>query len=214
MQKSEVINILKKDLNFNDRSIDKLKKFTELVLSANKNYNLIAKSTESSIWDRHILDSAQLVKFIDFNALSLADLGSGAGFPGLIIEIFNKNKDFHVKLYEKSSVKRQFLINVIKKLDLNAKILGDVRDEVLDSDIIVCRAFKKLDQVIQVSREIAKKPHKLMILKGQNAQVEINKTFKTKKYSYKLVNSITNAKSKIILMEIDKNDKTDNISSN
>ena len=214
MQKSEVINILKKDLNFNDRSIDKLKKFTELVLSANKNYNLIAKSTESSIWDRHILDSAQLVKFIDFNALSLADLGSGAGFPGLIIEIFNKNKDFHVKLYEKSSVKRQFLINVIKKLDLNAKILGDVRDEVLDSDIIVCRAFKKLDQVIQVSREIAKKPHKLMILKGQNAQVEINKTFKTKKYSYKLVNSITNTKSKIILMEIDKNDKTDNISSN
>ena len=202
MQKSEVINILKKDLNFNDRSIDKLKKFTELVLSANKNYNLIAKSTESSIWDRHILDSAQLVKFIDFNALSLADLGSGAGFPGLVIEIFNKNKDFHVKLYEKSYVKRQFLIDVIKKLGLNAEILGDVRDEVLDSNIIVCRAFKKLDQVIQVSREIAKKPHKLMILKGQNAQEEINKTFKTKKYSYKLVNSITNDKSKIILMEI------------
>ena len=214
MQKSEVINILKKDLNFNDRSIDKLKKFTELVLSANKNYNLIAKSTESSIWDRHILDSAQLVKFIDFNALSLADLGSGAGFPGLVIEIFNKNKDFHVKLYEKSYVKRQFLIDVIKKLGLNAEILGDVRDEVLDSNIIVCRAFKKLDQVIQVSREIAKKPHKLMILKGQNAQEEINKTFKTKKYSYKLVNSITNVKSKIILMEIDKNDKTDNTSSN
>ena len=214
MQQLEVINILKKDLNFNDGSIEKLKKFAELVINENKNHNLIAKSTEASIWDRHILDSAQLVKYIDFNAFSLADLGSGAGFPGLVIEIFNKNKDFHVKLYEKSSVKRQFLINVIKKLDLNAEILGDVRDEVLDSDIIVCRAFKKLDQIIQVSREIAKKPHKLIILKGQNAQIEINKTFKTKKYSYKLVNSITNAKSKIILMEIDKNDKTDNISSN
>ena len=203
MQKFEVINVLKKDLNFNDRSIDKLKKFTELVLSANKNHNLIAKSTESSIWDRHILDSAQLVKFIDFKASSLADLGSGAGFPGLVIEIFNKNKDFHVKLYEKSSVKRQFLSNVTKQLNLNAEILGDVRDEVLDTDIIVCRAFKKLDRVIQVSREIAKKPHKLIILKGQNAQEEINKTFKTRKYSYKLVNSITNGKSKIILMQID-----------
>ena len=203
MQQLEVIKILKKDLNFNDGAIEKLKKFAELVLGENKNHNLIAKSTEASIWDRHILDSAQLVKFIDFNAGSLADLGSGAGFPGLIIEIFNKNKDFHVKLYEKSSVKRQFLINVIKKLDLNAEILGDVRDEVLDSDIIVCRAFKKLDRVIQVSREIAKKPHKLMILKGQNAQKEINKTFKTRKYSYKLVKSITNDKSKIILMQID-----------
>ena len=214
MQQLEVINILKKDLNFNEGSIEKLKKFAELVISENKNHNLIAKSTEASIWDRHILDSAQLVKYIDFNALSLADLGSGAGFPGIVIEIFNKNKDFHVKLYEKSSVKRQFLINVNRKLDLNAEILGDVRDEVLDSDIIVCRAFKKLDQVIQVSREIAKKPHKLMILKGQNAQIEINKTFKTKKYSYKLVNSITNTKSKIILMEINKNDTTNNISSN
>ena len=202
MQQLEVIKILKKDLNFKDESIEKLKKFVELVLIENKNHNLIAKSTEATIWDRHILDSAQLVKFIDFNALSLADLGSGAGFPGLVIEIFNKNKDFHVKLYEKSSVKRKFLTNVIKKLELNAEIFGDVRDEVLDTDIIVCRAFRKLDRVIQVSREFAKKPHKLMILKGQNAQEEINKTFKTKKYSYKLVNSITNAKSKIILIDI------------
>ena len=202
MQQLEVISILKKDLNFNDRSIEKLKKFVELILNENKNHNLIARSTESSIWDRHILDSAQLVKFIDFKLTSLADLGSGAGFPGLIIEIFNKNKDFHVKLYEKSPVKRRFLSNVIKELDLSAEVYGDVRDEVLDADIIVCRAFKKLDQVIQVSREIAKKPHKLMILKGQNAQEEINKTLKTKKYSYKLVNSMTNAKSKIILMKI------------
>ena len=204
MQESAVINVLKKDLNFNDRSIEKLKRFVKLVLIENKNHNLIAKSTETSIWDRHILDSAQLVKFIDFKSLSLADLGSGAGFPGLVIEIFNKNKDFHVKLYEKSPVKRQFLSKVIKELDLNAEVYGDLREEVLDADIIVCRAFKKLERVIQVSREIAKRPHKLMILKGQNAQEEINKTLKIKKYSYKLVNSITNTKSKIILMEINK----------
>ena len=206
MQESAVINILKKDLNFSDKSIEKLKRFVKLVLSENKNHNLIAKSTEASIWNRHILDSAQLVKFIDFKSLSLADLGSGAGFPGLVIEIFNKNKGFHVKLYEKSSVKRQFLSKVIKELDLNAEVCGDIRDEYIDCDIIVCRAFKKLGQVIQVSREIAKKPHKLMILKGQNAQEEINKTFKTKKYSYKLVNSITNDKSKIILMQINLNE--------
>ena len=133
MQESAVINVLKKDLNFNDRSIEKLKRFVKLVLIENKNHNLIAKSTETSIWDRHILDSAQLVKFIDFKSLSLADLGSGAGFPGLVIEIFNKNKDFHVKLYEKSSVKREFLRKVIKELELNAEVYGDIRDEDLDS---------------------------------------------------------------------------------
>ena len=202
MQQLEVINILKNDLNFTDQSIEKLKVFTKLVLEENKNHNLISKSTENHIWVRHVLDSAQLVKFIDFSCNSLADLGAGAGFPGLVVEIFNKNKDFHVKLFEKSPVKRQFLLNVITKLGLNAKVLGDVRNEKLDTDIIICRAFKKLDQVIQVSREIAKKPHKLIILKGQNAQEEINKSFKNKKYPYKLENSITNIDSKIILMDI------------
>ena len=204
MQQLEVINILKKSLNFTDHSIEKLKKFTNLVLNENQNYNLIAKSTENQIWHRHILDSAQLVKFIDFNINSVADLGTGAGFPGLVVEIFNKNKDFHVKLYEKSPVKRRFLTGVIKELSLNAEVLGDVRNEVIDSEIIICRAFKKLDKTIQVSREIAKTPHKLMILKGQNAQKEIKNSFKTKKYPYKLESSMTNKDSKIILMEINK----------
>ena len=204
MQQLEVINILKKELNFTNKSIEKLKEFVDLVLKENKNHNLIAKSTENQIWERHILDSAQLVKFIDFNLKSLADLGSGAGFPGLVVEIFNKNRDFHVKLYEKSPVKRRFLMSAIKELRLNADVLGDVRHEVLDTDIIICRAFKKLDQVIQVSREIAQKPHKLMILKGQNAQEEVKNSFKTKKYSYKLESSMTNKDSKIILMEINK----------
>ena len=202
MQQLEVINILKKDLNFTDQSILKLKKFTNLVLKENKKYNLISKTTENQIWARHILDSAQLVKFIDFSSNSLADLGSGAGFPGIVLEIFNKNKGFHVKLYEKSPVKRRFLMKAIKELGLNAEVLGDIRDEKLDTDIIVCRAFKKLDYVIQVSREIAKKPHKLIILKGENAQEEINKSFKNKKYPYKLEKSITNIDSKIILMNI------------
>ena len=204
MQKLEVINILKNSLNFSDQEIEKLKKFANLVLMENKNYNLISKSTENQIWFRHILDSAQLVKFIDFNLKSLADLGTGAGFPGLVVAIFNKNKAFHVKLYEKSPVKRRFLKEVIKELSINAEILGDVRNEAIDSDIIICRAFKKLDNVIQVSREIAKKPHKLMILKGQNAQKEIKNSFKTKKYPYKLEKSMTNKDSRIILMEINK----------
>ena len=204
MQQLEVINILKNSLNFSDHAIEKLKKFANLVLMENKNYNLISKSTENQIWFRHILDSAQLVKFIDFNLKSLADLGSGAGFPGLVVAIFNKNKAFHVKLYEKSPVKRRFLKEVIKELSINAETLGDVRNEAIDSDIIICRAFKKLDNVIQVSREIAKKPYKLVILKGQNAQKEIKNSSKTKKYPYKLEKSMTNKDSRIILMEINK----------
>ena len=97
MQEQEVINILKKELKFTDQSIDKLKMFEIELLKANINHNFISKSTESLIWSRHILDSAQLVKFINFKNGSLSDLGSGAGFPGLILAIYNQNFNFHVK---------------------------------------------------------------------------------------------------------------------
>jgi len=200
MQEYDVIQILQKDLNFNESSINKLKLFSKKLISANQKYNLISRSTEPDIWHRHILDSAQLVKFIDFKSGSLSDLGSGAGFPGIVLGIFNENKDFHVKLYEKSPVKREFLSDIISVLDINAKVLNNIYDEGINSDIVVCRAFKKLDQVIQVSREIAKKPHKLIVLKGQNAQEELNKAFKNRKYPYKIERSISNKDSRIIII--------------
>ena len=202
MREQEVIKILQKELKFTDQSIDKLKMFVTELLNANKKYNFIAKSTEGSIWSRHILDSAQLVKFINFKHGSLSDLGSGAGFPGLVLAIHNQNFNFHVKLYEKSDVKRDFLDEMISKLKIKALSLTNIFDGNIDSEYIVSRAFKKLDKIIQVSREIAKKPHKLIILKGQNAQLEANKAFKYQKYSYKLVTSMTDKKSKIIIADI------------
>ena len=201
MQEETVIKTLKNDLNFTDESILKLKLFYKILLKANKNHNFISKSTELNIWHRHILDSAQIVKFVDFEQGSLADFGSGAGFPGLVLALFNKNKDFHVKLYEKSPVKRKFLQEVIKELDIKAHIYSNIYHEKITSNTVVCRAFKKLDQLIQVSREIVKIPHKLIVLKGQNAQQELNKAFKKEKYDYKLEKSITNDKSKIVIIK-------------
>ena len=202
MQEHKVIEILQEELNFADQSIDKLIMFTEELLKVNKRYNLISKSTEKLIWSRHILDSAQLTKYIDFKQGSLADLGSGAGFPGIVLAIYNQNFNFHVKLYEKSTVKRDFLDEMIGKLKIKVTLFSNVFDGKIESDYIVSRAFKKLDKIIQVSREIAKKPHKLIILKGKNAQEEANKAFKSYKYSYKLEKSMSDEKSKIIIADI------------
>ena len=203
MQDKEVISTLHQ-LNFSKKNIFDIKIFIIELLKANKKHNFISKSTENVIWHRHILDSAQLVKFIDFSKGSLSDLGSGAGFPGLILAIFNKNKDFHVKLYEKSPVKRAFLKDIIVGLSLKIELRGNVYDEIIDTDYIVSRAFKKLEAIIQVSREIAKKSHKLIILKGQNAQEDLKKAFNKEKYDYKLENSITNEGSKIIIVDFKK----------
>ena len=202
MQEQEVIKILQEELEFTDQSIDKLKMLETELLKANAKHNFIAKSTESHIWLRHILDSAQLIKYINFKRGSLSDLGSGAGFPGLILAIYNQNFNFHVKLYEKSPVKRDFLDKMIGKLKIKASLFSNVFDHKIESNYIISRAFKKLDKIIQVSREIAKKPHKLIILKGQNAQDEAIKAFKSYKYSYKLEKSMTDEKSKIIVADI------------
>ncbi len=201
MQEKKVIRILKEDLGFSDDSIKKLKIFSKSLIKANKQHNFISKNTESDLWGRHILDSAQLIKFIDFKHGSLADLGSGAGFPGIVLAIYNPNKAFHVKLFEKSPVKRKFLQKISKKLDVSVNIFSNIYDNKIDANVVVCRAFKKLEQVIQVSREIVKKSHKLIILKGQNAQEELEKAFKSHKYPYKIEKSITNEKSKIIIIE-------------
>jgi 16S rRNA (guanine527-N7)-methyltransferase len=145
MQDLEVINILQNQLNYSERSIADIKIFINELLKANKKHNFISKSTENVIWHRHVLDSAQLVKFIDFSKGSLSDLGSGAGFPGLILALFNKNKNFHVKLYEKSPVKRAFLMDISKRLSINVEVYGNVYQDFIDTDYIVSRAFKKLE---------------------------------------------------------------------
>ena len=205
MNQVDVINLLKFELGFTDDAVQKLVFFHDYLLKWNKKYNLISKSTENDIWNRHILDSAQLIKYIDnFRSSSISDLGSGAGLPGLILAIYFENKPFHVKLFEKSPVKREFLGKIIKKLNLKVNIYDNVYLEKISSDIIVCRAFKKLDEIIRISREIIKKSHYLIILKGKNAQAEIKSLSLSKNYSYKLKNSMTDKESKIILFEVKK----------
>ena len=208
MNTLEVKNILKNDLNFSESSLNKLEKFVLFLLKYNKNYNLIGKSTEKSVWIRHVLDTAQLLRFLDTDKKSiLADLGTGAGFPGVVMSIFDKKNNFHVKLYEKSPVKRTFLDQVKEMLNLKYQVLGDVYNENLDADIILCRAFKKLSEIIKISREKVKKNHKIIILKGKNAEIEINKLSLSANYSYKLERSITDNESKIIIVKANKNEK-------
>ena len=199
---SNVKRILLKDLNFDPPKIKKLENFVKKLLIYNKKHNLISKNTEKQIWDRHILDSAQLIKFIDVKSCSgIADLGTGGGFPGIILAIYFQNFNFHVKLYEKSPVKSSFLTDISKILGLNCKIIcNDVNSVKIDSNYIVCRAFRKLSYILNISRENCVKKHKIIVMKGKNAQEEINNTSQMKNYEYRLENSITDSDSKIIIL--------------
>ena len=208
MNETEIKDYLKNKLNFSNSDIIILSKFKDELLLFNKRYNLISKTTESTVWHRHILDSAQLVKFIDFNLHnSLSDLGTGGGFPGLVLAVYNKNPKFHVKLYEKSKIKCKFLNDIKKKLNLNYTVYeNDYHYHKINSFYIVCRAFKKLPKILDISREIVSKPHQLIILKGKDTQEKIKSAFKDHNHKYRLVKSITNKESNIVIAQNDNND--------
>ena len=202
MNEVNIIKHLKIKLKFDEEAIKKLKIFANYLLTYNKKYNLISKSTESVLWHRHILDSAQIIDFLPKKTLKVDDFGTGAGFPGIIISIFDQNNTFHVKLYEKSPVKREFLSRIRDILGLKFEIKEDIYSSNIKTDVIVARAFRKLDEIIKISREIVEKPHKIIILKGRNAQKEINKVSLKENYRYKLFNSITDQNSKILIIDV------------
>ena len=108
-----------------------------------------------------------------------------------------------MKLYEKSKVKVNFIKGVIEKLGLKNTTIyeNDYQSHILDTDYIVCRAFKKLPEILRISRETVKKPHKLIVMMGKSAQDELNKASKGMIYKYKLVPSITENDSKILLVD-------------
>ena len=88
--------------------------------------NLIGNSTINEIWTRHFLDSVQVIDFIDKNDKTLVDIGSGAGFPGLVLAIALKDRKIplKIKLIEKSPKKVKFLKNLINELHLNVEVIN------------------------------------------------------------------------------------------
>ena len=101
-------------------------KYISLILQKNQKINIISKNTalKKTIIERHIIDSAQVIDFIDLNSNIITDLGSGAGFPGIVVAIILKNmkNKMNVHLYEKSHHKNHFLKEVSEKLNLNTKV--------------------------------------------------------------------------------------------
>ena len=142
-------------------TIISLKKYEELLIKANKRLNLIGKSTINEIWHRHFLDSFQVIDFIDKNEKTLVDLGSGAGFPGLVLSIIATERKIplKIKLIEKSPKKINFLKEIISKLKLNADALNqnvqDKKFKFLD-DVFVARAFKPIPEILELIHSKAK----------------------------------------------------------
>ena len=126
MVNSQEIDTFSRFTQVSRETISSLIIYERMLIEANKNLNLIGKSTVNKIWTRHFLDSFQVIDFIDKNDTSLVDLGSGAGFPGLIMAIGLKDRKIpiEINLIEKSPKKIKFLKEIIKKLNLRVHVLN------------------------------------------------------------------------------------------
>ena len=126
MDRSTQIDTFSRFTQVSRETITSLVKYENYLIQSNKTLNLIGKSTINEIWTRHFLDSSQVIDFIDKNTKNLIDLGSGAGFPGLIIAILAKDRkiSLKVKLIEKSPKKASFLREIVNYLNLNVEVLN------------------------------------------------------------------------------------------
>ena len=183
-------------------TIISLEKFEELVLSANKKLNLIGKSTEYEIWNRHITDSFQVIDFIDKNDKSMIDLGTGAGFPGIVLALAAKERKIplEIMLIEKSQKKTKFLEKTIDKLNLNIKIIcKNILDEKnITADVFVARAFKPLQVILKLIHNKPLNYKKFFIFQGKTGSNELLQASKNWNIEYKQRASVTSDDSKIL----------------
>lgn len=197
IKRDEVFAEIKKFSSLNEEQIKSLEDYVLLLLQENENFNFIGKSTIENIWQRHILDSAQLLKFIPEKNLKFADFGSGAGLPGMILSILGL-KEIH--LVEKSFRKSEFLRRA-KLLSQNRIFVQQSKLEELGElsfDCIVSRALAPLDKLLEYSQKFLKKDGYCLFLKGKNLPQEIALAKKTFSFEQELFSSLTSKESNII----------------
>ena len=164
---------------------------------------MVGNSTINDIWTRHFLDSAQVIDLIDKNDKTLVDLGSGAGFPGLVIAIALQDSKIplKIKLIEKSPKKVKFLKNLINELQLNVEVINqNILEEPIKyfDDVFIERAFKPLKMILQLIHNKADNWKKIFIFLGKTGKSELLQASKSWEIEYKKRVSITSYDSTVI----------------
>ena len=189
-------------LNVSRETFPALEEFRSLLLSENKKINLISKSTEKESIKRHIIDSAQITDIIDINTKSCIDLGSGSGLPGVVLAIIFKKKGSKIKfdLYEKSQKKSNFLRKMVRHFKLNAEVKQKniFEERELEADIIVARAFKPLQTILELIDKNFVHYNRLILFLGKSGKGVINECLKSWKFDYEIMESLTDANSVIV----------------
>jgi 16S rRNA (guanine527-N7)-methyltransferase len=175
--------------------------FISMLQQGNDEINIISKETAKNdvIRERHIIDSAQIIEFVDLNSNIITDIGSGGGMPGIIISIMIKNhkNSAKVHLYEKSHHKSSFLRKISRDLKLNTKVIQENIFEVrnLESGTIMARAFKPLPTILDLVYKNFSSYKNLIVFMGKNGEKVLEETLINWDLDFEKKKSITSENS-------------------
>jgi 16S rRNA (guanine527-N7)-methyltransferase len=197
IEKNSVFNKIKKFSNLNKTQEKNLEDFVLMLLAENQKFNFIGKSTINNIWERHILDSAQLLSLIDDKSKKFADFGSGAGFPGMVLSILGL-KEIHLveKSFRKADFLRRAKILSQNRVFVHQTALEDLKD--IKFNCITSRALAPLPKLLEYSKLFLEKDGYCLFLKGRNLKNEIEDSKSAFKFDYELQPSLTSDESNII----------------
>jgi 16S rRNA (guanine527-N7)-methyltransferase len=202
MTENEAIAWLKTQLHVSRETLDALDTFVAFLKREAESQNLISASTLDHIWSRHIVDSAQLLLFTDISApqSKWLDLGSGAGFPGLVIALLTKH---HVTLVESRTRRIDYLQRAVEMLDLTHRVeVAGVALERLETapfSVISARAFAPLPKLFDLAARFATNNTLWLLPKGRNAKAEWEDAQAAWDGNFRTMDSVTDQEAGILV---------------
>lgn len=181
-------------------TLDRLDAFAELLRDESERQNLVSKASLATLWERHILDSAQLVRFASPHARSWLDLGTGAGFPGLMVPLFHPA---NVVLIESRRLRAEFLRTAAATLGISDRVeILCARLDIVSTrtfDVISARAFAPLPKLLGLAERFSKSGTIWILPKGRNAKSELEAARSSWQGDFRLEPSLTDAEAQIVV---------------
>ena len=178
-------------------TIEKLEAYVALLKEESARQNLVAASTLDQIWERHVLDSAQLVRFEPMPSASWVDIGSGAGLPGIVIACMISGS---MTLVEPRRLRAEFLHKAVESLELNVSVVSSKVERLRGQyEVITARAVASLAHLLEISAHLSTRNTVWALPKGRNAQQELAEAQRSWQGVFHVERSVTDEDSWVVV---------------
>lgn len=182
-----------------DAAVADLEIFRQRLAAANEHMNLVGPATLPDYWSRHVLDSAQLLDHAP-EAQTWADLGAGAGFPGVVLAILLKDRpDAHVWLIDSLGKRCRFLQDVVDELDLPATVVwGRAEEQDIEAEVVTARAVAAMDKLLGYAQPYFEGGAQGLFLKGEKAEAELTEAWKSWRFEAECLPSRSDPRGRVV----------------